>query len=355
MRRPAAGNGAGFARGAAPSRSDESLEYGPPVRGALSSGRERGPLASVRRLWLEVGRELQRSGWLPALSLGLRGSAALVPWRFWRFQADMVLATRSLEVDEFGFDPKFSAIFEPVLEFLYSRYWRVESLGLSNVPGQGRALLVANHAGTLPFDAAMIAYAVHRDHASHRLVRPLLEDFAFHFPYVGPTINRLGAVRACQENARRVLESGQLALVFPEGIQGMGKLYSQRYRLGRFGRGGFIKLALRTRTPIVPVAVVGSEEIYPMVTKVVGPARSVGLPFLPVTPLFPWLGPAGLVPLPSKWVIRFGAPMRLHETHGPEAAEDRLLVNQLTELVRNQVGRLLEEARAERAGVFKSL
>ncbi len=301
-----------------------------------------------------MGRERRRAGWPAALSLGLRGGAGLVPWRIWRFQAELVLATRSLDLDDFGFDRRFSGLFDPVLEFLYSRYWRVESLGLSNVPVHGRALLVANHAGTLPFDAAMVAYAIRRDHASHRLVRPLLEDFAFHFPYVGPTINRLGAVRACQDNARRVLEAGQIALVFPEGIQGMGKLYSKRYRLGRFGRGGFVKLALRTRTPILPVAVVGSEEIYPMLTKVVGPARTVGLPFLPVTPLFPWLGPLGLLPLPSKWVIRFGSPIRLHETHGPEAAEDRLLVNELTDRIRSLVQQLLEQARGERAGLFRS-
>ncbi len=333
---------------------DDVELYGPPVRGSSLSGRDSGMPSKLRRLWLDVGTEFRRSGFLPALSLGIRGAADVIPWRLWRLQADLVLATRSLEVDEFGFDPRFAALYEPFLEFLYTRWWNVDSIGFSNIPAQGRALLVANHAGTLPFDAAMIAYSVRRDHGAHRLVRPLLEDFAFHFPYVGPTINRLGAVRACQANAHRVLSSGQIALVFPEGIQGMGKLYSQRYRLGRFGRGGFIKLALRTGAPIIPVAVVGSEEIYPMLTKVTGPARGLGLPYLPVTPLFPWFGPLGLVPLPSKWVIRFGTPIRLHESYGPEAAEDRLLVNKFTDQVRGAVQGLLDEAKAERSGVFSS-
>src|SRR5258708_6827249 len=203
---------------------------------------------------------------------------------------------RSDVVDEFGRDPQVAAKVEPLLDFLYQSYFRVDARGLGHIPDEGRALIVANHSGTLPWDGAMIMHSVHRDHASHRDVRPLAEDFVFHFPYLGTLMNRIGAVRACQENAQRLLEQDQLVAVFPQGIKGLGKRYRERYQLQRFGRGGFIKLALATDSPIIPTAVVGAEEIHPMLAKVTFLAKALRLPYIPLTPTFPWLGPVGLVP-----------------------------------------------------------
>jgi 1-acyl-sn-glycerol-3-phosphate acyltransferase len=165
-------------------------------------------------------------------------------------------------------------------------------------------------------------------------------------------LNRIGCVRACQENAERLLQQDRVVAVFPEGIQGIGKLYQNRYQLQRFGRGGFIKLALKNRTPIIPTAVVGAEEIHPMLTKVTWLAKYLGIPFVPVTPTFPWLGPLGLVPLPSKWIIRFGEPIDLSADHEPEAHQDRLLVSRLTEQVRSRIQGMVDEILAARRSVI---
>jgi 1-acyl-sn-glycerol-3-phosphate acyltransferase len=193
---------------------------------------------------------------------------------------------------------------------------------------------------------------VRRESEAHREVRPLVEDFVFHFPYLGTFMNRIGGVRACQENAERLLEDDQVVAVFPEGIKGIGKLYKERYRLQRFGRGGFIKLALRTGAPIVPVAIMGAEEIHPMMAKVTWLARSFGAPYLPITPTFPLLGPLGLLPLPTKWTIRFGPPQTMADRHGAEAAADRLLVHRLSEGVRGSIQEMLDDLLGRRKSVL---
>jgi 1-acyl-sn-glycerol-3-phosphate acyltransferase len=246
----------------------------------------------------------------------------------------------------------YAARVEPLLEFLYGKYFRVEVSGLEHIPHVGRALIVANHSGTVPYDGAMLMYSVRKEHAARREVRPLVEDFVFHFPYLGTFINRIGGVRACQENAERLLRQDQLVAVFPEGIKGIGKLYRERYRLQRFGRGGFVKLALRTDAPIIPAAVVGAEEIHPMVTKVTWLAKSVGIPYLPITPTFPWLGPLGLVPLPSKWYLRFGEPLYFNAEYGAQGASDRILVNRLSEQVRSKIQEMVDERLAVRRSVL---
>jgi 1-acyl-sn-glycerol-3-phosphate acyltransferase len=270
-------------------------------------------------------------------------------WKRWR---ELAMRDRSEVVDEFGRDPLYSARIQPLLEFLYSKYFRVEIQGLENIPDNGRALIVANHSGTLPYDGAMIMYAAHRDHPKKREVRPLVEDFVFHFPYLGTFINRIGGVRACQENAERLLLKDQLVAVFPEGIKGVGKLYKDRYRLQRFGRGGFIKLALRTGSPIIPTAVVGAEEIHPMLGKITWLAKSLGVPYLPLTPTFPWLGPLGLVPLPTKWYLRFGAPLYFNAEYGADSAEDRILVNRLSENVRSHIQEMIDVKLSQRRSVL---
>ncbi len=276
----------------------------------------------------------------PVFPIDLRRRLPLeAVWRRWRTLAMM---GRSDIVDDFGHDPRATARWEWLFEFLYSRWFRVEASGLENIPARGRALLVANHAGSLPYDSAMVMHAVRRDHPSRRDVRPLVEDTVFHLPFLGPIMNRIGGVRADPDNAERLLRKDELVAVFPEGEKGMGKLWKDRYRLQRFGRGGFVKLALRTGAPIIPVAVVGAEEAAPMLGKITWFAKNIGIPWIPVTPTFPWLGPAGLLPLPSKWYIQFGAPIDLATQHGPAAAEDRLLVNRLADQTRTQIQTMID-------------
>jgi 1-acyl-sn-glycerol-3-phosphate acyltransferase len=261
------------------------------------------------------------------------------------------MRNRSEEVDEFGFDPIYEQKVRPFFNFLYEKYFRCETEGIEKIPATGRCLLVANHSGTLPYDGAMLKTAVKREHPSPRDVRWLAEDFIFHFPFLGSFTNRIGAVRACQENAERLLLQERLVAVFPEGVKGIGKLYKERYRLQRFGRGGFIKLCLRTRTPIVPVAVIGAEEANPMLYRLEYLSRAIGLPYIPVTPTFPWLGPVGLAPAPTKWKMLFGDLVDLRE-YGPEAADDEILVGQLAERVRATIQAMLDRAIGERRSVW---
>lgn len=279
-------------------------------------------------LWFDVGKRLPLEGL----------------WRRWR---SLAMWGRSDVVDDFGRDPRATARWEWLFEFLYSKWFRVEAFGIENIPQKGRALLVANHAGTLPYDSAMVMHAVRRDHPARRDVRPLVEDTVFHLPFLGPIMNRIGGVRADPANAERLLEKDELVAVFPEGEKGMGKLWKDRYRLQRFGRGGFVKLALRTRAPIIPVAVVGAEEAAPMLGKVTWFAKNIGIPWIPVTPTFPWFGPAGLLPLPSKWFVQFGEPIDL-STAGPGAADDRLLVNRLADQIRSQIQSMIDGLLAKR-------
>ena len=261
------------------------------------------------------------------------------------------LRNRSEEVDEFGLDPVYDKRLRPFVDLLYSKYFRVEVSGIENVPPSGRCILVANHSGVLPYDGIIVRAAVRREHPTEREVRWLAEDFIFHLPFLGAFMNRIGAVRACQENAERLLKQERCILVFPEGIKGIGKLFREKYKLQRFGRGGFIKLALRTQAPIIPVSIVGAEESAPMLYRIEYLTRAIGLPFVPVTPTFPWLGPLGLVPAPTKWKIVFGAPIDLQE-HGAEAAEDALLVGRLADRVRNAIQESLDRGVSERRSVW---
>ena len=300
-------------------------EYGPPIQ-----SRDLDMTGELRELERRVqARET------PAFPLENRRR---VPMRaFWDRYRHLAMRDRSDFVDEFGRDPVYSARMAPVLDFFYRRWFRVDCQGMEHVPAEGRALLVANHSGVLPYDGAVVMHAVRVDHPAHRDVRPLVEDFVFHFPWLGTLMNRIGGVRACPENATRLLEADQLVAVFPEGIKGIGKLYKDRYKLQRFGRGGFVKLALRTRAPIIPVAIVGAEEIHPLLGRVTWLAKSFGVPYVPITPTFPWLGPLGAIPLPSKWTVRFAPPIDVAAEHGPDAAEDRILVNHLSEQVRAHI------------------
>jgi 1-acyl-sn-glycerol-3-phosphate acyltransferase len=218
--------------------------------------------------------------------------------------------TGDYRVDEFGFDPHFTdAIVMPVLRRLFSSWFRVEVSGIENVPAAGAALVVANHAGVLPFDGLMVSVAVRDKHPQRRVLRMLAADMVFDSPVLGQTARRAGHTMACGTDAHRLLAQGELTAVFPEGYKGLGKHFRDRYKLQRFGRGGFVSAALRTKAPIVPCSIVGSEEIYPMLADAKLLARLFGLPYFPITPLFPLAGPAGMIPLPSKWYIEFGTPI----------------------------------------------
>jgi len=253
--------------------------------------------------------------------------------------------------DEWGFDSEFVELVEPGFDFLYDIWWRVRTVGVENVPSHGRALLAANHAGILPWDATMMSIGIMREHPLPRQPRFLVLDMAFDLPWLSVAIRKVGGVVASPFNAIRLLEQDQLVGVFPEGVKGTGKGYGERYQLQRFGRGGFVEIALRTGAPIVPVAVVGSEEIYPKLGESTLMARLMGTPFFPLTPLFPWLGPLGAIPLPSKWRIEFCEPIET-ASYGPDAAEDRALVLELSEHVREVVQKKVLENVVKRGPAF---
>ncbi|MFO0652216.1 MAG: 1-acyl-sn-glycerol-3-phosphate acyltransferase [Polyangiales bacterium] len=264
----------------------------------------------------------------------------------------VAMRDRAEEVDAFGYDPSYDARLRPLFDFLYDRWWRIDVEGIDAVPAEGRVALVANHSGAIPYDGIMLAAAMRKEHPTGRQLRWLAEDFVSHLPFMGAWLTRLGAVRACQENAERLLRNESCVAMFPEGVKGIAKLYRDRYKLQRFGRGGHIKLAIRTRTPIVPVAIVGAEETHPLL----GPsnffARLLSVPYVPITPTFPLLGAAGALPLPSKWRIIFCDPMPM-DSYGPDAADDEVLVGRLNEKLRTTIQDTLDRALRQRRSIFR--
>jgi 1-acyl-sn-glycerol-3-phosphate acyltransferase len=255
-------------------------------------------------------------------------------------------------VDEFGFDRHLNdAIFLPLLRVLFNSWFRVEVSGIENLPRTGAALVVANHAGVLPFDGLMTAVAVHDKHPTNRDLRLLAADMVFDMPMIGQAARKAGHTMACTADAHRLLAAGELTAVFPEGYKGLGKHFKDRYKLQRFGRGGFVSAALRTKAPIVPCSIVGSEEIYPMIADVKLLARLLGLPYFPITPLFPLAGPVGMVPLPSKWHIQFGEPIETAE-YDESAAEDPMVTFELTDQVRETIQQTLYQLLANRRNTF---
>jgi 1-acyl-sn-glycerol-3-phosphate acyltransferase len=261
--------------------------------------------------------------------------------------------TGDYEVDDFGFDPDLTDhVLLPPLRPLYNKWFRVETRGLDNVPDSGGALIVANHSGTVPVDALMTALALLDHHPAHRHLRLLGADLVFTLPIVAPLARKGGNTLACNADAERLLSGGELVGVFPEGFKGIGKPFSERYKLQRFGRGGFVSAALRTGTPIIPCSIVGAEEFFPMIGNAKTLARLAGVPYLPITPFFPWLGPIGAVPLPSKWIIEFGEPIETADLGGAAAAEDPMLVFNLTDQVRETIQSTLYTLLMQRRSVF---
>lgn len=251
------------------------------------------------------------------------------------------------EVDDFGYDADFTQhVAMPPLRLLLEQWFRADIRGWENVPADGGALLVANHSGTVAIDAVMLSTAMAAESNGQRPLRMLGADFVFRTPILGSLARKTGSTVACPEDATRLLESGALVAVFPEGFKGVGKPFSERYRLQRFGRGGFVSTALRSQMPIIPMSIVGAEEAYPLLGSIKPLARLLGIPYFPITPLFPWLGPLGMVPLPSKWIIEFGQPIDVRQL-GAEAADDPWevfnLADRVRETIQQSLYRLLEE------------
>ena len=262
---------------------------------------------------------------------GLAGSLAFLRRRM----------TGEYQVDDFGYDADFTDhVVVPPLKVLYEKWFRIETLGMENIPDTGGALLVANHSGTVAVDALMTAVAVREHHPMRRPLRMLGADLVFQTPFMGPIARKMGNTLACNPDAERLLSTGELVAVFPEGFKGVGKPYSQRYRLQRFGRGGFVTAAITTGVPIIPVSIVGAEEIYPLIGNLKPLARALGFPYFPITPTFPWLGPLGAVPLPSKWIIEFGEPIPT-TGFGDNAADDPMVVFNITDRVRETIQQTL--------------
>lgn len=247
-------------------------------------------------------------------------------------------AGSTAEVDPYGKDPYLEQQLMPVADFLYERYWRVSVEGAALLP-QGACLLVANHSGAMPFDGPILRQALMRERPDLAEARWLVEDQVFHAPFLGTVFNRLGAIRACPENALRLLAERRPVIVFPEGVQGMGKPFAERYQLKRLGRGGFAKLAVRAQVPLIPVAIVGAEEAFPLLAKL--PGRALGLPYLPVT----------TPPLPSKWSIRFGDPISTSQ-YAPDAADDPAAVQQLVDASRGAIEGMVSALLKQRKSVF---
>jgi 1-acyl-sn-glycerol-3-phosphate acyltransferase len=304
-------------------------------------------------------RERHARGGIPAADLmaAFQVAAREVFGEEWEVQLARFLAflrrrvTGDYSVDEYGFDQEISQrFFMAALRPIADKWFRIEVRGIENIPSEGGALVVSNHSGTVPVDGLMTMVSIH-DHAG-RFLRPLGADLVFKMPIVSTMARKGGATLACNEDAERMLRGGELVGVWPEGFKGIGKPYSERYKLQRFGRGGFVSAAIRTGVPIVPLSVVGAEEIYPLVGNIPSLARLLGVPYIPITPTFPLLGPLGLVPLPSKWLLEFGEPIRTDE-YDEGAADDPMHVFNVTDQVRETIQQTLYTLLMERESVFR--
>ncbi len=357
------GRGSGSAR---PSRASRTLAGGarrargprkPAPKKAAALDDAEIPVTEVRRPVTARDRAplagISPGEWLAALQSG----AAQVFGDDWEPQLARFLAflrrrmTGDYEVDEYGFDQEVAEqLLLASLRPLAQKWFRIEARGVDNLPTEGGALVVSNHSGTLPMDGLMTMLTIHDEVG--RFLRPLGADLVFRLPFVSSLARKGGATLACNEDAERMLAGGELVGVWPEGFKGIGKPFHDRYKLQRFGRGGFVAAALRTGVPIVPLSVVGAEEIYPLIGNIPALARLLGIPYVPVTPLFPWLGPLGLVPLPSKWLMAFGEPIRTDE-YDAGAADDPMLVFNVTDQVRETIQSSLYQLLVERESIWR--
>jgi 1-acyl-sn-glycerol-3-phosphate acyltransferase len=257
------------------------------------------------------------------------------------------------EVDDWGRSERVYSLMEPLLNFYYRYWFRCDVEGIENVPATGGALLASNHSGAVPPDAPMIMQAIRNEHARPRPLYMLGENWFKGYPGIGMLANKIGLVPAHPANAHRLLhDESKLALVFPEGQKGSRKLYWQRYKLRRFGRGGFVKTAIRAGVPVVPIAVVGAEEAMPIFAHVPALQKVTGLIYFPINHAFPHFGLlAGLMYMPAKFRIRFLDPVPVH-AQGPGAADDVAFVQQAADDIRARIQASLNEMLRERKSVW---
>lgn len=246
--------------------------------------------------------------------------------------------------DPFGLDPDVAKSAVTVLSFFHRLYFRTECFGISNIP-EGRALLVANHSGQIPIDGAILGTALFMDLDPPRVGRAMIEKWAVSLPFASTFFNKVGQVVGVPENARRLLEMGELLLIFPEGVRGISKPFNQRYQLQSFGS-GFMRLAIETNTPIVPVAIVGAEEQYVNLGNLERVAKLLGMPVLPMVPQI--FLPGGQLPLPMKYRLHFGEPLYFRGDH----LDDDKVINDKVWLVKQTIQELLNRALSQRAGLF---
>ena len=293
----------------------------------------------------------RRSGVTRALA-DLAG--ALVPLSVRELEREIADRVKKIPtpLNDYGFDPyglhPQTALKQMIPStLLYRWYFRAKTRGIERVP-RGRVMLVPNHAGQLPFDGAMLGVAMLLEAEPPRLMRAMGEYWIPRLPFMSVAAARSGALVGTPANCKALLEADECVAVFPEGVRGMNKLWSERYQLQRFGT-GFLRLALETRSPIVPVGIVGSEEQQPSLANWERLGRLLGMPAFPVTPTFPWLGPLGLWPLPVRYHIHFGAPLRFEGSPSDEDA----VIDEHVGAVRRAIEELLREGLAERQGVFR--
>jgi len=257
-------------------------------------------------------------------------------------------------IDDWGRSERVDGVFDATLVEFFYRYWfRCEVEGIGNVPAEGGALLVSNHAGALPPDAVMIGKAIRDEHPQPRRLHMTVEHFFKGYPGFSALLPKIGCVPAHPANVHRLLyDERELVLVFPEGRKGTEKLVKDRYKVQRFGRGGFVEAAMRAEAKLVPVCVVGAEESAPIFARSKLLQRVTGLIYFPITPTFPWLGPAGMLGyLPAKFRIRFLEPIDTTRM-GSEPAEDKALVQSVAQEVRARIQENLHEMVSRRRSVW---
>jgi 1-acyl-sn-glycerol-3-phosphate acyltransferase len=295
----------------------------------------------------------------PPTARQLLGQAALELWK--QLNPDVIsglndeidarLRRMPTRVNEYGYDPwglNIDAVRRALVisGLLYRYYFRVETSGIENLP-DGKVLVIANHAGQIALDAAMIGTATVLEHEPPRIVRGMGEYWLPTVPFVNLLMSRTGSVVGTPKNCTDLLRNDEAVIAFPEGIRGMNKLFSERYKLQRFGA-GFMRLALATGTPIVPVAVVGSEEQAPAIANFTALGRLLGMPAFPITLTFPLLGPLGLLPLPVKYRITFGPPMRFEG----DPDDEETVIGRKVQKVVDTIQHMLDDGLRSRPGIF---
>ena len=299
----------------------------------------------------------EESSWLPSVGRELtsRARGLLLPDGLQALQErlDDRLENAAIRLNEYGYDrfgfhPPTARTGMLFSALLYHYYFRVSTYDISRVP-RGRVLLIGNHAGQFAWDGMMLTMSMLLDAEPPRICRGMGEYFLWRMPWMGISASRTGTVVGTPENCVTMLEGEQCVVVFPEGATGANKPFRQRYQLQKFGQ-GFMRLALQTHTPIVPVGIVGSEEQQPGIANLSGVGRALGWPSLPITVTAPWLGPLGIaVAFPVKYHIYFGDPLVFEGDPNDEDAA----IQEKVDVVKDAMAGLLKRGLSERTGIFR--